>query len=376
MEFRDLKKQYQALKPQIDAAMQTICANATFIGGAPVKELEEQLAADVGRKHCITCANGTDALQLAEMAYGIESGDAVFVPDFTFFSTAETVASLGATPIFVDVDEETFNMDPKKLEQAICRVKQEGKLKAKAIVAVDLFGLPADFETIEQIAKREGLVVVEDGAQGFGGMLNGKRACSFGDIATTSFFPAKPLGGYGDGGAIFTDDDEIAALLRSLCVHGKNGQDKYDNIRLGMNSRLDSLQAAILKIKLDAFAKTELDAVNQAAAWYNEALAGIDAALPVVPKGFYSSWAQYTLRFETKEKRDAAQAALKAAGIPSMIYYGRAMHQQGVFSDMPYSGTCPVTERLCQTVLSLPMHPYLQHEDVLSVAKVLKEINK
>lgn len=375
MEFRDLKKQYQVLKPQLDAAMERVCTNANFISGTQVKELEQELAAYVGRKHCISCANGTDALLLAEKAYGIGPGDGVFVPDLTFFSTAETVASLGATPVFVDVDERTFNMDPDELEKAISRVKTKGELTPKAIVAVDLFGLPANFERLEAIAKKHQLLLVEDGAQGFGGQIGNRRACSFGDIATTSFFPAKPLGCYGDGGAIFTDDDEIAALLRSLCVHGKNGQDKYDNIRLGFNSRLDTLQAAVLQVKLKAFQETELDGVNQAARWYNEALQGLNLVLPMIPDGYYSSWAQYTVQFPNRDARDAAQAALKEKGIPTMVYYSRGMHQQGVFRDIPYTGECPVTERLCGTVLSLPMHPYLQQSDVCRVADALKELN-
>ncbi|MBE6933602.1 MAG: DegT/DnrJ/EryC1/StrS family aminotransferase [Ruminococcaceae bacterium] len=372
MEFRDLKKQYQVLKPQIDAAVEAVCTNATFIGGAPVKELEREMAEYVGRKHCITCANGTDALLLAEKVYGIGPGDAVFVPDLTFFSTAETVASLGAMPVFVDVDKRTFNIDPAKLEEAIARVTATGELTPRAIVAVDLFGLPADYEKLECIAQKYNLLLVEDGAQGFGGQIGNRRACSFGDIATTSFFPAKPLGCYGDGGAIFTDDDAIAELLRSLCVHGKNGQDKYDNIRLGFNSRLDTVQAAILKIKLKAFREQELDAVNQVAGWYNEALSDLPLVLPMIPEGYYSSWAQYTVQLPDREKRDAVQAALKAQGIPTMIYYPKAMHQQGVFAGIPYENTCPVTQELCGTVLSLPMHPYMEQADVLRVAEALK----
>ena len=363
MQFRDLQKQYQVLKPQIDAAVTKVMADCNFISGAQEKALEEKMAKYVGVKHCITCANGTDALKLAEMAYGIGKGHAVFVPDFTFFSTAETVADLGATNIFVDVDEDTFNMSVVALEEAILRVKAEGALEPKAIVAVDLFGLPADYPAISAIAERYGLILIEDGAQGFGGRIGDRKACSFGHIATTSFFPAKPLGCYGDGGAIFTNDDAIAAQIRSLCVHGKSGNDKYNNVQIGMNSRLDTIQAAILDIKLDAFAEYELDGVNHAAVEYDRYLDG-KVKIPVVPEGYYSSWAQYTIQLTNAEKRNALQAALKEKGIPTMVYYPRCMHEQGAFENQPYNGECPTAERLRNTVLSLPMHPYLEDEQV------------
>ena len=253
MEFRDLKKQYQVLKPQIDEKVQSVCASAHYISGPEVAELEKELAEYVGVKHCITCANGTDALTLALKTWGIGKGDAVFVPDFTFFSSGECPAAEGATCVFVDVDERTYNINPVKLEEAVLKVKKEGKYNPKVVVAVDLFGLPADYKAIKSICEKYGLFLLEDGAQGFGGEINGKRACSFGDISTTSFFPAKPLGCYGDGGAIFTDNDEWAALLKSYAVHGKSGDDKYNNIRLGLNSRLDTIQDAILKVKFKAF---------------------------------------------------------------------------------------------------------------------------
>lgn len=363
MQFRDLQKQYQVLKPRIDAAVEQVMTDCNFISGAQVRDLERKLADYVGVKHCITCANGTDALKLAEIAYGIGKGHAVFVPDFTFFSTAETVADLGAVNVFVDVDEDTFNMSPAALETAIEQTLAAGKLIPKAIVAVDLFGLPADYPAISAIAEKYGLILIEDGAQGFGGRIGEKKACSFGHIATTSFFPAKPLGCYGDGGAIFTNDDAIAAQIRSLCVHGKSGNDKYNNIQIGMNSRLDTIQAAILDIKLDAFAEYELDNVNQVAAIYSNSLSG-KVKIPIIPDGFYSSWAQYTIQLPTEEKRNALQAALKEKGIPTMVYYPRCMHQQGAFADIPYHGECAVAEHLCSTVLSLPMHPYLEEEQV------------
>lgn len=372
MQFRDLQKQYQVLKPQMDAAVGKVLTDANFISGAQVKALEKKLAEYVGVKHCITCANGTDALKLAEMACGIGKGHAVFAPDFTFFSTAETVADLGATNIFVDVDMDTFNICPKALEAAIEKVIAEGKLIPKAIVAVDLFGQPADYTALSAIAEKYGLILIEDGAQGFGGRIGERMACSFGHIATTSFFPAKPLGCYGDGGAVFTNDDDAAALIRSLCIHGKSGEDKYNNIRIGMNSRLDTLQAAVLEVKLDAFAGKELEAVNRAAGWYNARLSGA-VKTPVVLPGFYSSWAQYTIQLPDDGSRDALQQALKAQGIPTMIYYPRGMHQQGAFADLPYALQCPNTEKLCRTVLALPMHPYLEETDVEAICKGVLE---
>lgn len=351
--------------------MVKVATDCNFISGAQVAELEKELAEYVGVKHCVTCANGTDALSIAMMAWGIGPGDAVFVPDFTFFSSGEIVSHCGATPIFVDVDADTFNICTESLEATVEKVLAEGKLTPKVVVAVDLFGLPADFNKIKPIAAKYNLLILEDGAQGFGGEINGKRACSFGDIATTSFFPAKPLGCYGDGGAVFTDDDDLAALMQSIRVHGK-GAMKYDNVRIGLNSRLDTLQAAILSVKLKAFADYEVAAVNKAAAKYTELLAGI-VKTPVVPEGFYSSWAQYTIQLPNREIRDALQAALKEQGIPTMVYYPKPMHKQLAFGlAADYGFDCSVTERLCDTVLSLPMHPYLKDEEIEQVAEAVK----
>lgn len=372
MEFRDLKKQYAALKNDIDQQIDEVIASSRFIGGGKVSELEEKLAEYVGVKHCVTCANGTDALELALMAWGVGKGDAVFVPDFTFFSSGEVVSILGATPVFVDVDEDTFNMDPVSLEEAIAAVAAEGELKPSVVVPVDLFGLPANFTEIRKIAVKHGLKVLEDGAQGFGGEINGKKACSFGDISTTSFFPAKPLGCYGDGGAIFTNDGEAAELIRSYCVHGK-GKMKYDNVRIGMNSRLDSIQAGILLPKLAAFADYEVTDVNSAADRYTELLEGF-VTTPVIPDGFLSSWAQYTIKLESREQRDALQAHLKEKSIPSMIYYPKQMHNQEAFGGENRFGIdYSVTNKLCDTVLSLPIHPYISDEDVEEVVSVIKE---
>ena len=375
MQFRDLKQQYQVLKEDIDAAMIKVATDCNFISGAQVAELEKELAEYVGVKHCVTCANGTDALSIAMMVWGFGEGDAVFVPDFTFFSSGEIVSHCGATPVFVDVEKDTYNMSADSLERAIKKVVDDGKLKPRAIVAVDLFGLPADFSKLKPIAEKYGLLILEDGAQGFGGRIGDSLACSFGDIATTSFFPAKPLGCYGDGGALFTDNDEWADLMRSIRVHGK-GTMKYDNVRIGLNSRLDTIQAAILSVKLKAFKEYEVEAVNKAAEQYT-ALLKDTVTVPVVPEGFYSSWAQYTIQLKDREQRDKLQQILKDNGIPSMIYYPKPMHKQLAFGlatadgACDYGFDCSTTESLCDTVLSLPMHPYLKEEEIRQVADIV-----
>lgn len=378
MEFRDLKMQYQTLKPQIDQAVFSVMTASNFISGTQVKDLESQLAAYVGVKHCITCGNGTDALTLALMAWGIGKGDAVFVPDYTFFASGEAVAYEGAVPVFVDVEEDTFNISPVSLEQSIIAVLEEGKLKPRAILAVDLFGQPADYTKIREIADRYGLYLLEDGAQGFGGQIDERRACSFGDISTTSFFPAKPLGCYGDGGAVFTDNDEWAELIRSLRIHGK-GSDKYDNVRIGLNSRLDTIQAAILQVKLKAFKDYELEAVNQAAKYYNKGLEelGERIKLPAVKDGYCSCWAQYSILLGNEIERNGLQSYLKEREIPAMIYYPKPMHEQTAFArincckvSLNYS-TC-----LCKKVLALPMHPYLTVQEQDRVVKAIKDFYK
>ncbi len=366
MQFRDLKAQYQALKPEIDQAVSQVIIDSNFISGKQVAELEKRLAEYVGVKHCISCANGTDALTLALMAWEIKEGDAVFVPDFTFFSTGEVVSFEGALPVFVDVDKETFNMSPDSLEQAIKRTLAQGKAVPKAVIAVDLFGQPADYGRIRAITDKYGLKLLEDGAQGFGGSLNGKRACSFGDISTTSFFPAKPLGCYGDGGAVFTDDDAVADLIRSIRIHGK-GECKYDNVRIGMNSRLDTIQAAVLQVKLKAFEQYELENVNAAAQEYTKLLKDV-VKTPVVPEGYYSSWAQYTIQLKNQKVREGLQAYLKENGIPSMVYYPKPMHSQKAFEDVRQDEKdFPNTTELCDRVLALPIHPYMRQEDIMQV---------
>lgn len=354
----------------MDKAIGQVLADGNFISGRQVAELEDQLAAYVGVKHCIACGNGTDALTLALMVWDVGPGDAVFVPDFTFFASGETPAYEGATPVFVDVEEDTFNMSPTSLEEAVLKIKEEGKLRPRVIVAVDLFGQPADYTRIRQIAEKYDLLILEDGAQGFGGQIGEQRACSFGDISTTSFFPAKPLGCYGDGGAVFTDHDEWAELLRSYRVHGK-GTDKYDNVRIGMNSRLDTLQAAVLQVKLKAFEENELTAVNRAADFYTKQL-GTIVKTPKVRENFFSSWAQYSILLKDETERDGLQAHLKGKGIPTMVYYPKPMSRQGAFQGINCVKTnLAVTADLCRRVLALPMHPYITEEEQ---DKVITEI--
>ncbi len=355
MQFIDLKAQYQHLKKRIDQRIQNVLEHGKYIMGPEVHELEKKLAEYVGVKHAITCANGTDALTLTLMVLDIKEGDAVFCPTFTFFATAEVISFANATPIFVDADEKTFNICSQDLEKRIQEVVEEGKLNLKAIIAVDLFGLPANYSELEKIAKKYNLKLIEDAAQGFGGEINGKKAGSFGDVATTSFFPAKPLGCYGDGGAIFTNNDEYAELLRSYRVHGK-GVDKYDNVRIGMNSRLDTIQAAILLEKLAEFPR-ELINRNKAATNYEDELSA-KYKTPQVMEGYLSSWAQYTL---IDENRDVVMAEYKKQGIPTMIYYETCLHLQSAFADLGYK-KCdfPVAEKLSKQVFSLPMHGYLK----------------
>ena len=373
MQFRDLKAQYAALKPEIDQGIQQVIDSSAFILGKPVTKLENKLAEYVGRKYCISCANGTDALMLSLKAMDIGSGDAVFTSDFTYFASAGSISNVGGTPILVDIDLQTFNISPDALEKQIQNVIDEGKLTPKAIVPVDLFGLPADYTRILPIAEKYGLKVLEDAAQGFGGMINGKRAGSFGDVGATSFFPAKPLGCYGDGGAIFTDDPEMDRRLRSLRANGRSPEDKYDNREVGFNSRLDAIQAAILLPKLRAFSEYELDAVSRAASWYTEWLSDL-VVTPIVPDGFVSSWAQYSILLKSSEERAALQKALKEKESPSMLYYPRGIHQQGAYqdrglSDEDYPNTIEATKR----ILSLPMHPYLQEADVDYISGVIRE---
>lgn len=373
MEFRDLKYQYRLHKKEIDNAIQSVLINTNFIQGKQVSELEKLLAEYVGVKHCITCANGTDALQLALMTWNIGAGDAVFVPDFTFFSSGEVVPLVGATPIFVDIDEDTYNINPQRLDQAIQYVLEKTNLKPRVVIAVDLFGQPVDFKRIKEIAAKYNLLILEDGAQGFGGRIKTKKACSFGDIATTSFFPAKPLGCYGDGGAIFTENDEWAELIRSYCIHGK-GIDKYDNVRIGMNSRLDTLQAAVLIEKIKFFDE-EIKKCNQVAEMYTKGLSE-SVKVPIVREGIVSSWAQYTICFESNKEREQAIKKLKENDIPTSVYYRKPMHRQSAFIEnknikLDYT----VTEKICERCLSLPMHSYLSVDEIEKIIKKVEQIH-
>jgi dTDP-4-amino-4,6-dideoxygalactose transaminase len=370
MQFRDLKTQYTVLKDEMDKAILDVVASSAYVMGPKIKEMEAAFVEYVGVKHCIACNSGTDALLLALKAWDVKPGDAVFVPSFTFFASAEVIAMQGATPVFVDVDKDTFNMDVADLERKIEQTVKAGKLTPRVIIAVDLFGLPADFKAIRALADKYQLYVLEDGAQGFGGRIGEQKACTFGDIATTSFFPAKPVGCYGDGGAVFTNDDEWAQLIDSYHIHGK-GSDRYDNIRIGMNSRMDSIQAAILIVKLKAFKDYELVDVNKVAARYTEKLKDV-VKTPVIPEGYYSSWAQYTLQVENKEVRAGLQAALKAHDIPTAIYYPIPMHRQTAFNYLNLDDNrCPVSDILADTVISLPIHPYLSEPDQDLICKVV-----
>lgn len=392
IEFRDLKRQYAAIKTAIDDQISTVISESHFISGAKVNELEKTLSTYVGRKHCITCANGTDAISIALMAAGIgvagggNKTDVVFVPDFTFFSSGECPATVGATPIFVDVQNDTYNIDANALKAAIEKVIAERKYKPKAVVAVDLFGQPYDYDAINAICKKYNLLLLEDAAQGFGGVyttLTGenKKAGALGDISTTSFFPAKPLGCYGDGGAIFTDDDKIATLCRSIAVHGKDMEHpddpnaKYNNIRLGMNSRLDTLQAGVLLAKFPTFQNKELDDINYVASLYDELLKGTEGVTtPTVLDCCYSSWAQYTIKLSKDINRRNLQKKLKEEGIPTNIYYIKPMHKQGAFvGTRSANAKCPVTESLCDLVLCLPIHPYLNDAEIKYICDKIKE---
>lgn len=373
MQFIDLKAQYKALKAEIDVNIQSVLDAAQFIGGPYVKELETQLAAFTGRKHCITCANGTDALQIAYMVVGVGKGDAVFCPDMTFISSTEPAKMFGATPVFCDILPDTYCLDPKSLERQIQAVLAEGKLTPKAVVAVDILGNPCDYDAIVPICEKYGLTLIEDAAQSFGASCHGKRACSFGYIATTSFFPAKPLGCYGDGGAIFTDDDAVDALCRSLCVHGKGPGGKYDNVRVGLNSRLDNLQAAILLPKLKALRDYELDARQAVAKRYSDAFAG-KFVTPFVAENCVSAWAQYALLAEDTAQRDRIIAHLTERGIPNMVYYPTPQHALPVFQGEPaYGETFKNTNDYCARTFSLPMHPYLEEAEQREIIAAVLE---
>jgi dTDP-4-amino-4,6-dideoxygalactose transaminase len=367
MEFNDLKRQRARIGTDLSARIDRALDHGAFIQGPEVAELEAALGGFCGARHAITCANGTDALQVALMASGIGAGDAVFVPSFTYTATAEAILLLGATPVFVEVNEATFNVDLDWAEAEVEQVEAEGHLRPAALLTVDLFGRPADAACARALCDRHDLTFISDAAQSFGAAIGGQRVGTLADITTTSFFPAKPLGCYGDGGAIFTDDDRLAAAMRSICQHGK-GAAKYDVVRLGLNSRLDTLQAAILLAKLTIFDE-EIELRDSIAKNYSARLASAvkTPSLPTSDDRF--AWAQYTVRLDG---RDQVQAAMKAAGVPTAVYYPRPMHRQPAYAHLA-RGELTVSDRLCEQVLSLPMHPYLTPEEMDRVCGALDE---
>ena len=390
MDFIDLKTQQQRIKAQLDANIQKVLNHGNYIMGPEVKELEKRLSAYTGAKHAISCASGTDALLMALMAYGVKPGDAIFTTPFTFIATAEVISLLGATPVFVDIDPQTFNIDPAKLQLAIQAIKTNDpsiyplpnnnlklktenlKLSPKGIIPVDLFGLLADYTAIDAIAKEHGLFVVEDAAQSFGANYQGKMSCSYGDIACTSFFPAKPLGGYGDGGMCFTNDDQLSEVMESIRVHGKGGH-KYDNVRIGINGRLDTLQAAILLAKFDIFPE-EVELRNQVAARYTNLISAIHHSpstilTPHIPAGNTSAWAQYSLLSKDEDHRTSLLKKLQDNKIPTAIYYPKPLHSQTAYAYLAYNeGAFPISEDIAKRIFSLPMHPYLEQKDQAFIA--------
>ena len=367
--FIDVGAQRRRLGTKIDDAVARVLTHCQFVNGPEVAQLEADLSAFCGAKHVIGCANGTDALVMVLMAKGYGPGDAVFCPSFTFCATASPVARTGATPVLVDVDEATFNIDAASLTRGIATAKALG-LKPRAVIPVDLFGQSADHDAIAEIAKAEGLFVIDDAAQGFGAYYKGRRLGTLADVTTTSFFPAKPLGCFGDGGAIFTDDDELAATLRSIRVHGQ-GSDKYDNVRLGLTGRLDTIQAAILIEKLKIF-DDEIVSRNAVADRYASGLGDI-VAVPTLADGRTSVWAQYTIRLGGKD-RDAFAAHLKTQGVPTAIYYPKSLHQQSAYKHFPVAGNgLPVSEKLSADVISLPMHAYLDEAAQSRVIAAVRE---
>jgi dTDP-4-amino-4,6-dideoxygalactose transaminase len=386
--FIDLQSQYRRIAKDVEERVLKVLRSGQYILGPEVRELESALAQFAGTRHCVSCASGTDALLIALMAKEVRPGDAVFCPSFTFFATAEVVALLGATPVFVDVEADSFNIDPVALERAIRALQSrdasvhplprgsKGKpfepLVPRGIIAVDLFGLPAEYGRITEIAARYGLFVIEDAAQSFGSGLNGRRAGSLAEVGCASFFPAKPLGCYGDGGALFTDDDELAATFRSIRVHGQ-GADRYENVRLGLTGRLDTIQAAVLMAKLAVF-DDELQARDRIARIYAEAIGSrrLDLKTPVVRPEAFSAWAQYSVLARDTAHRERCRASLEAAGIPTMIYYPKPLHLQTAFADLHHrAGDYPVSEDAARRIFSLPIHPYLENDAIRQIVGAL-----
>ena len=379
IQFIDLKAQQQRIRDAILKNITRVLDHGQYIMGPEIRELEDRLAGYVGAKYAVSCSSGTDALFMALMAYGAGPGDAIFTSPFTFVATAEVISLLGATPVFVDIEPDTFNIDPVKLEKAITALEKkdpgihplprgfEGR-RPRGIIPVDLFGQPADYDAINALAQKKGLFVIEDAAQSFGAEYRGKKACALADVAATSFFPAKPLGCYGDGGMVFTDDSALYEHLTSVRVHGK-GSDKYDNIRIGINGRCDTLQAAILLAKLEIFPE-EMDLRQEVAGRYTDALRSSgDIQTPQVKDGRLSAWAQYSL---VSGKKEDILDALKKAGIPTAIYYPKPLHLQGAYTYLGYKpGDCPVSEITAGKIFSLPMHPYLTKEEQQKITDVI-----
>jgi len=384
--FIDLAAQQKQIYPELEKRITKVLSHGKYIMGPEVAELEEKLAEFVGVNYAISCSSGTDALLMALMADGVGPGDAVFTTPFTFIATAEVINLLGATPVFVDIDSRTFNIDPSHLEAAIKALKENNpsiyplprtfefqpasrnqQVSPRAIIAVDLFGLPADYQRINDIAREHELFVIEDGAQSFGATYRGEKACALANVAATSFFPAKPLGCYGDGGAVLTNSDDVAAIIKSIRLHGK-GKEKYDNIRTGFNGRLDTLQAAILLAKLGVFPK-EVEVRNRIAERYSNGLQGI-VEVPFVPSESMSAWAQYSV---LSDSRSEIQTALQTEGIPTAVYYPKPLHLQTAFASLGYKrGDFPVSEKVSQMIFSLPMHPYLKNEQIDRIVQVIK----
>jgi dTDP-4-amino-4,6-dideoxygalactose transaminase len=383
VEFIDLATQQKKIKEKLDANIQAVLSHGKYIMGPEIKELETRLAEYTGVKYGIACSSGTDALLLALMAFGVGRGDAVLTTPFTFIATAEVISLLGAMPVFVDVDPQTFNIDPEHLERTIKAFQNEsnshplprnrGQMNLKGIIGVDLFGLPADYDPICKIAKENGLFIIEDAAQSFGGQYKDKMACSLGDIGCTSFFPAKPLGGYGDGGMCFTENENLEKAMRSILVHGK-GSDKYENVRIGINGRLDTLQAAILHAKFDIF-KDEIENRQRVAKTYKDLLSKQTSGIvtPHIPLGYRSAWAQYSILAKDETHRSSLQSKMKDAGIPTAVYYPKPLHLQTAFKDLGYKkGDFPVSEDSSTRIFSLPMHPYLAAEEQIKIAGVIE----
>lgn len=371
MQFIDLKKQYERIETQMNDRIHQVLNHQKFIMGPEIEEFEKKLAEYTGRKHALTCASGTDALVIPLMAYGLKVTDAIFVPSFTFFASAESVNTAGGTPVFVETADD-FNVDVQLLREAIQKTKNEGKLNPRGIIAVDLFGQTADYEGIQKVADEFGLFVIEDGAQSMGGSFKGKKNGAFGDVSATSFFPAKPLGCYGDGGAIFTDDDELAEIMKSIRVHGQ-GTSRYDNVRIGVNGRMDTIQAAVLLAKIDIL-DDEIKARQVVAHKYMELLDGV-FELPIIHPEAVSAWAQFTMLAKDEEQRDMIVEKMKEHDIPIMIYYPLPMHMQTAYSYLGYQEQdIPKASAFGKRVFSVPMHPYMTEEDVKHVADALKSI--